>query len=75
MLSKYDYHHIQLISLHNYNKIIINIGQMIKLSCSQNIIIFILQLIHHDTQNKININVGHMIKLQWLNKKLKGMRV
>jgi hypothetical protein len=54
-------------SLHNHNKIIINVGQMTKLSCSQNMIIIIFNLfvmIHN--HNKIIINVGQMIILQWL---------
>jgi hypothetical protein len=67
MFSKYNYHHIQL----NYYiitiKIIINVSQMIKSSCSQNmiIIIFNLFIMIHD-HNKIIINVGQMIKLSWL---------
>jgi hypothetical protein len=63
MFSKYDYHHIQLIH-YIIKKIIINVGQMIKLLCSQNmiIIIFNLSIMIHD-HNKIIINVGQMIKL------------
>jgi hypothetical protein len=59
-------------SLHNHNKIIINIGQMIKLSCSQNMIIIIFNLfvtIHN--HNKIIINVDQMIKLQLLKRNWK----
>jgi hypothetical protein len=55
------------IMIYNHNKIIINIGQMIKLSCSPKMIIIIFNLfimIHN--HNKIIINVGQMIKLQWL---------
>jgi hypothetical protein len=53
-------------SIHNHNKIIINVDQMIKLSCSQNMIIIIFNLFTmiHD-HNKIISNLGHMIKLQW----------
>jgi hypothetical protein len=69
-----DYHVLKIwlssystYSLHNHNKIIVNVGQMIKLSCSQNMIIIIFNLfvMIHD-HNKIIINVGHMIKLMWL---------
>jgi hypothetical protein len=63
MFSKYDYHHIQLNHYIIVIKIIINVGKMIKLSCSQ--VIFNLFIIIHD-HNKIIINVGQMIKLQWL---------
>jgi hypothetical protein len=55
------------IMIHDHNKIIINIGQMIKLLYSQNMIIIIFNLfvMRHD-HNKIIINIGQMIKLQWL---------
>jgi hypothetical protein len=62
MLSKYDYHHIQLI-YHNHNKITTNVSQMIKLSCSQNMIIIIFNLfimIHnHNIELILNKTYGH----------------
>jgi hypothetical protein len=56
---------IIIFNLHNHNKITTNIGQIIKLSCSQNMIVIIFNLLVmiHDL-NKIIINVGQMIKLQ-----------
>jgi hypothetical protein len=58
--------------LHNDSKIMINIGQMIKLSCSQTMIIIIFQLIYYDTRSQFIVSVGQMAKLQWLkqNRKL-----
>jgi hypothetical protein len=56
---------IIIFNLHKHNKITINAAQIIKLSCSQNMIIIIFNLLVmiHD-HNKIIINVGQMIKLQ-----------
>jgi hypothetical protein len=56
---------IIIFTLHNHNRITINVDHMIKLSCSQNMIIIIFNLfvMIHD-HNKIIINVGYMIKLQ-----------
>jgi hypothetical protein len=61
-------------SLHNHNKIIINVDQMIKLSCSQNMIIIIFNLfimIHN--HNKIIIIIGQMIKIIMAKTKLKKL--
>jgi hypothetical protein len=56
---------IIMFNLYKHNKITINVGQIIKLSCSQNIIIIIFNLLVmiHD-HNKIITNIGQMIKLQ-----------
>jgi hypothetical protein len=74
-----DYHVLKIwlssystYSLYNHNKITSNIGQMIKLSCYQNMIILIFNLfvMIHD-HNEIIINIGQMINLQWLKQKWK----
>jgi hypothetical protein len=66
-----DYHVLKIwlssystYSLHNHNKVIINVGHMIKLSCSQIwLSSYSTYLLHN--HNKIIINVGQMIKLSY----------